>query len=317
MLEDTANTPDEDVELDDEAGLATPDPDESGSDDDTQTDDEDGLGEDDAEQSDDDDGEDDDDGLEDVEWEGKTIRVTPEVKAALMRRADHTRKTQEVAEQRKALEAREASLAQQAELIEQLQDDRAELALVQRQLKAMDGINWDELEEEDPKEAARLTRQLTRLQTKRDELSKSVDTKTNDLALERQRSANEVRAKAIEQCQRTLAGKDGIKGWNEGLAVKLGEFAVKSLGFTPEQVLEMTNPWTIKGIHAEYERHQAQRRDRAQKKAQAGEKTAPVRGPGANPSGHARRTTDASGDRLSTDEWMRRERDRLAAARGR
>ena len=41
-----------------------------------------------------------------VEFEGKTYKVSPEIKDALLRQADYTKKTMEVAEQRKAYEAK-------------------------------------------------------------------------------------------------------------------------------------------------------------------------------------------------------------------
>jgi hypothetical protein len=44
-----------------------------------------------------------------VEYEGKTYCLPPELRDALLRQADYTRKTQEVAQARKALEAEKAA----------------------------------------------------------------------------------------------------------------------------------------------------------------------------------------------------------------
>ncbi|MEK1933745.1 MAG: hypothetical protein AAAC47_28970, partial [Pararhizobium sp.] len=46
-----------------------------------------------------------------VEFNGKKYKVHPDLKDGLMMRADHTRKTMEVAELRKAVEAKQAEVA--------------------------------------------------------------------------------------------------------------------------------------------------------------------------------------------------------------
>jgi hypothetical protein len=258
------------------------------------------------------DGEGEGDGLEDVEWEGKNVRVPPEVKAALMRTADYTRKTQEVAQQRKTLEEAAARLTQQVEHSKEIDQERVNLALVETQLKAMDRIDWDKLEEEDPDEVNRLFRQQQRLRAKADEIRGSLSQKQNNLDLERQRTANEQRATAVQECVDTL--KRDIKGWNNDLAVKIGEFAVEKLGWSPEAVTALTHAPTIKALHGAYTAAQMQRRAAVQNKLDAGDRTAPVSRPGGG-SPNQRRTTDGSGDKLSTTEWMKRENARLQAKR--
>ena len=56
--------------------------------------------------------------VEDVDWEGKKYAVPKELKDALMRQSDYTRKTQEIAETRRALEAKEAEIQQRAQVEE-------------------------------------------------------------------------------------------------------------------------------------------------------------------------------------------------------
>ncbi len=61
------------------------------------------------------DDDDDGDGLVEVQHEGKTYTVPTALKGALMRHADYTRKTQELAQHRRALEAGHQALQQAAE----------------------------------------------------------------------------------------------------------------------------------------------------------------------------------------------------------
>jgi microcompartment protein CcmL/EutN len=285
-----------------------------------QTDEDQGLDED--EQPEGDEGDDEGDGLEEVEWEGKTVRVTPEVKAALMRTADYTRKTQEAAEIRRkaeedraALDAREASLAQQAERATAIEGDRVQLAVIETQLKALDALDWDALEEEDPGEAQKLFRQRARLKDRQTDLQAKIQKTQTEFDAERKRSANEAHAKAVRDCEAVL--KKDIKGWSEDLATKIGEFAVKQLGWSEQALVRLTDPAIIKTIHKAYLGDQAERRLKTQEKLKAGEKAAPVSRPGGGGPPNARRTTDGTGDKLSIDEWMRREAEREAAKRKR
>lgn len=251
--------------------------------------------------------------LVDLEWEGKTHRVSPEIKAAAMRQADYTRKTQAVSDQSKALDAAKAALDQQAEALKEIDGERVQLAVLESQIKALDAQDWDKIEEEDPEEANRLFRIQQRARARADDLRTALTQKQTDLDLSRQRSAKEAHAKAVQDSQAILQ-KD-IKGWNAALATKVGEFAVTRLGWTPEQVFGLTDARMVKTLHAAYVGDLAQRKLSAQTKLKAGDETPPVGRPGgggAAPS--ARRTTDPSGDQLSTDEWIKRENERLAKA---
>lgn len=309
MSEALETTPSEDViDADEEVSTPETDTDETeasdeGSDEDVS---------DDADQADEE-SDDEGDGLEEVEFEGVKARIPAAFKAALMRERDYTQKTQAVAETRKELEARQAELSQQAEAIQQLSEDRVNLAVVERQLAAFKELDWTKLEEEDPDEANRLFRQQQRLRERRDDLAKTVETKQNELALTRKRDADQAHAKAVEDCVAVLS-RD-IKGWSPELAGKLETFATKELGYSPRELVGITDPKFYKTIHAAYLGRQAQQRLKTQTKLTNADKTEPVKKPGAASGGASRRTTDASGDRLSTAEWMRQEQERVARLR--
>lgn len=259
-------------------------------------------------------GDDDADELEEVEWEGKTHRLPPEVKAALMRTADYTRKTQDISDARKALDSERTAFAKQAETSQEITEGRVQFEMLGRQIKALDELDWDKMEEEDAAAAQRAFRQRQLLRDRQIDLAGEITQKQKTLDLDRQREADTARAKAIQETQTVL--KRDIKGWNDDLAVKVGEYAVTKLGLTPQEVLGLTDPRIIKAIHAAFVGDHALRKIRQQQKLEAGDTTTPVRAPGGGGAApNARRTTDASGDGLSTAEWIKREQAREAAAR--
>ncbi|KPF66114.1 hypothetical protein IP84_17015 [beta proteobacterium AAP99] len=66
--------------------------------------------------------------LEDVEYEGKSYKLPPELKNALLRQADYTRKTQEVAQERSILQGQRQEVAQYAQQLAQTQAVLAQFA---------------------------------------------------------------------------------------------------------------------------------------------------------------------------------------------
>lgn len=183
----------------------------------------------------------DDDDLEDVEWEGKKARVPAEIKAALMRQDDYTRKTQAVADERKALEAKAQTVAQQAEEAEALKADYGKVHALDLQVKAFEAINWDELDREaaaseDPisaqAEINKLERQYRRLVAERDGAQKDLDGKVSERRLQSEREA----ATATQETFRQLSDpKTGIKGWGQEKATTLANLAM-SEGVTVEEI---------------------------------------------------------------------------------
>ena len=83
--------------------------------------------------------------LEEVDWNGKRYSIPAELKPALMMQADYTRKTQELAEVRKALESEKFVMNSNAQFQQQVQpllDKQRELASYKEQAKKID---WTQL----------------------------------------------------------------------------------------------------------------------------------------------------------------------------
>lgn len=101
---------------------------------------------------------------EEVEFEGKAYKVPKELKEALMRQSDYTRKTQEVAEQRKAVEERMHALQQQEQAVAKTFEKRVELKGVQDRLSQFEQIDWQGLADADPAQATKLNLAYQQLQ---------------------------------------------------------------------------------------------------------------------------------------------------------
>lgn len=260
-----------------------------------------------------------DDDLEDIEWDGIKARVPPAIKAGLMRTADYTRKTQEVAEERKALEARSQTIAQQAETVEALQADYGKVHALDAQVKAFEAITWDDLDREaaaseDPisaqAEINKLERQFRRLVAERDGAQKDLDGKVSERRLQSEREA----ATATQETFRQLSDpKTGIKGWGQEKATTLANLAM-SEGVTVEEIKQAdARTWKLLDRLHRAET-QAKQTSRASQHVEA-QGVQPATAIKASATPHSRKTTDASGDGLSAGEWAKRERERTATRR--
>lgn len=191
------------------------------------------------------------DDLEEIEWDGIKARVPPAIKAGLMRTADYTRKTQELADNRKALEGREAAITQQAAAVEELQADYGKFHALDAQVKAFEAVDWDALDREaanseDPisaqAEINKLERQYRRLVAERDGAKSELDGKVEERRLQSERAV----ANAMQETSRQLADpKTGIKGWSQEKAAELANLAA-TRGVTLDDLKQAdTRTWKL------------------------------------------------------------------------
>lgn len=104
------------------------------------------------------------DDAEEVEFEGKAYKVPKELKNALLRQADYTQKTQEVAEQRRAIEERARTFDEQQKLFSQSFEKRVEVREIQNRLSQFEAIDWQGLVRDDPARATELNIAYQQLQ---------------------------------------------------------------------------------------------------------------------------------------------------------
>lgn len=178
-----------------------------------------------------------------VEREGKKYRIPKALEKELLLHADYTRKTQEVAERRKAIELQEAQVKQRFEANEAFIDDLAKLRGMDSQLDAYSKADWNRIRQADPQKANELFQQYVLLKDARDAAARDIDQR----AKQRQFDQQQETAKLIEQGRAKLA--DRIPNWNQEVAVKLVEFGAREFGFTTDELSGIVDPRAVETLY--------------------------------------------------------------------
>lgn len=232
------------------------------------------------------------DDSEEIEIDGVRHTVPKALKGAFMMQADYTRKTQEVAELRKAVEEERESIhkagAEEATA-------RARIIALDDQIARFGRVDWDAWENDDPFEAQKGWRQFQQLQQIRGQAAGELVNLTRQRSLAEQQET----AKRIEEGRQVLA-RD-IKGWNDGLASALLETGVKQYGFDRAEIEEFTDPRMVKVLHDAHQFHALQRKQKQAQRHEAAQSVQPAAKVGGGSSPPA-----GLDDRLSAEEWMRR-----------
>lgn len=232
------------------------------------------------------------DDSEEVDYEGNKYRLPKELKEALLRREDYTRKTQEVADARKAVESERNALVQQQQAQESLIKEHAYLENLKETVASYANVDWDAAEEQNPELAAKEWRRMTLLQQQLQQSETELKTKLDD-RLKEQHSAKD---QALQETGRVLT-RD-IPGFNQEMANELVKEAGKH-GFTQEDMLNDPDPRAWKMVHALWELSRKTTKqatgDRIAKQAS----TAPIRVVG----GKSPPPSSLS-DRADTKAWM-------------
>lgn len=234
-----------------------------------------------------------------VELDGQVHVVPAALKGAILRQADYTRKTQELAEHRRALEAERQAVLEDRRAVRGGASDRVTLLALDQQLEAFDRVDWRAAGEEDPEGAKALWASFQETQALRDQFA---------YALSHHDSREELRAarEAAEEMAATGARlREEIEGWSPEVAAKLVEYA-QAFGVTLEELAQMADARLWKLLHKAWRADQAGRQE-AQAQAQAVRPAVLVSGGGAGGGGVR--------DELGTKEWMRRRNEQMAGGR--
>ncbi len=247
----------------------------------------------------DDTGEDDGPETFDVEMDGAVHTLPAALKGAFLRQADYTRKTQELAEHRRALEGERQALTERVGAHEGASQDRIRLAALDHRLEDFEGVEWDAVAAQDPETAQSLWDAYQKLAQSRERLAYAVSHHEQGAALATARKA----ADAMAEAGRTLSQE--IEGWSPEVAGKLVDYA-QAFGVTLDELREAADPRLWKLLHKAWKADQAGAAD-AREQAQAVRPAVSVSGGGAGGSGVR--------DELATREWMRRRNAQMAGDR--
>lgn len=173
--------------------------------------------------------------LVEVEFEGKTHKVAPELQKALLRQADYSRKMNDVTAKEKVFTDGIARAETLAESAEKYAEAIAGVRMIEANLQSLDGIDIEALSRTDPNEASRvavrqmtLQRQLNTALGKAQEVGQSINRERGELF-------NAARAEMDKALQKDL------KGWGDDLGAKLTKYAAER-GMRGETLGKLTDP---------------------------------------------------------------------------
>lgn len=216
-----------------------------------------------------------------------------ELKEGSLRQADYTRKTQELAEQRKAFDAERNTVYQSTQ--EELQAYATAQSLAQ-QLASYQRVDWNAWEDQDPFEAQKGWRTFQQMK----DAHQGAINKLSFLAQQRQAAAQQESAKRIGEGRQALEHEIG---WNDELKAKLTDYAL-GMGLSRDDLSDLeATPAAAKILRDAYEWGQHQKKQQAAKRHETAQQAQPAAkaGGGTNPVPPSKLD-----DRLAADEWMRR-----------
>jgi len=237
---------------------------------------------------------------EEVEYEGKHYKVPKELKEALLRQADYTRKTQEVAEVRKQVEAQQARMDAERQFTQAHIRDVARIEALDQQLAQYGQVNWDALIDSDPQQAMKLERQARELQAQRAQLAQAVTQKQHEFQQSQQQEA----ARQIAEGQRVLSRE--IPGWGPELAQKLIDYG-RTRGYPDQVLFNVTSPAFVMDLYNSYQF--------AEIRKKATQKPKPVQEKPVTRIQASKSKTSVDPDRMSPDQWLKWRNSQVRAKR--
>lgn len=180
-----------------------------------------------------------------VDYEGAKYRVPANLKDAILRQADYTRKTQEVASQRAAVE-QERQAAQR--LQQEAQHFVAQYAVIQHidgQLNQLQNIDWAKLAVEDPLQNLQLRQSWTELLQARQGAVQALEAARQQRMQEQAKQYQE----SVNRARDVLAKE--VPEWGPDLQKALIG-AAQNVGYRPEELVTLTDPRAVKLLHKAY-----------------------------------------------------------------
>jgi hypothetical protein len=178
-----------------------------------------------------------------IELDGKTYQVPPELKDKFLLQSDYTKKTTEVAERQRAVEQRDLQIrAAEAErkFHDVVKDDVTQIQKIDFQIEQWKAVDAVGLTSE---QLWKLKSTIDDLKDKRTELQSAINTKWQGFQHQQQQLAQEARAKAEEHISKA------IKGWGPDTHKSIREYAVAE-GFTTPELDAITDPRVVKVLWA-------------------------------------------------------------------
>lgn len=224
----------------------------------------------------------------DVEYEGKTYKLPPELKDAVLRQSDYTKKTMDLAEQRRAIEAEAKQLADANAITKEEISAAVQYQMVQEKMQALVNADLSDLSPEE----------ITSLRLDYSDLEKQASHWANalqEIAVKRQESSSQQFAQAREAALKEAAKT--IPNFTDERRQALEQFAIAN-GAAQSDVANLADPTVYKILHlADIGQRFISSQSKA-KKVEAAQAATPV-----SEVGGSKATSAKDPDRMTPEEY--------------
>lgn len=178
-----------------------------------------------------------------VEYNGKTYQVPPELEKAIMLDRDYTQKSQANAETKRQLETRMQEVEQLGRVTNEEMGIKVHLMGIDEQLQQYANVDWQRLENEDPIGAQSHWRQY---QTLKDRYTQAL----GHLQQKEQERTQLAEQETERRMEETLKfAQKNIKGWTPEIDAKVTRFAMTELGFDQATLKGALSPQVYRTLY--------------------------------------------------------------------
>jgi len=178
--------------------------------------------------------------------DGEDYEVPAPLKDAFMRQQDYTKKTSELASQRRALDEQIQITQQQAQFQQQFNEQIGVISNIDAQIKQYEAIDWQTLQANDPVQFVALKEQYRDLKDTRNYYTNDLNQKQQQSALQAQQHYAKLKEQGVKDLQ------NSIKGWGEERAREIRNFGMESYGFLETELSSIIDPRMVKVLHDAY-----------------------------------------------------------------
>lgn len=169
--------------------------------------------------------------------------------------AGATRKFQEAAEIRKAADTQFKALQELQTIAHQQADLLADHKMVSNRLSQLEQVNVQQLSEQDPVALTRLNAEFNQLMAAKQRIENAYQQRLQ----ESEKAKGAVNTERISRLQQFA--ERNIKGWSDDYSNKLMQFAVKDIGYDPDQLRQSVDESLIKLIDLAYQGYKVRSAD--------------------------------------------------------
>lgn len=224
-----------------------------------------------------------------IEIDGKMVKVSEDAKDYLLRQADYTKKTTEVAREREALQAQAAEVEQSRQFQEAIVNAKSLATALDMQIQELAGMPIDGLSQE---QVNSLQSRLLRLQAHRQEVDFDIKAITESENAKLSEQFGKQRQEAL------AAAAEKIPNFTDKRRIELEALAV-DLGIPKEDVETTADPAAYEILHLADIGRKFLERQRAARQVENAQSVSPA----AEVGGRATATKDPN--KMTTEEWMK------------